>query len=134
MAQVVLEKLIEAETRWKSQSKEWARKVHQWELHQLRKQERRLANERSKKKKLKDEDARDQQDIDSSQQSTFDPDDPVPQFSFAGWRKYSREELDADIDELAWTTTPQWARDALRRGIGVHHAGMNKAYRSLIEG
>jgi hypothetical protein len=48
--------------------------------------------------------------------------------------KYPREELDEDIRELArWSGVSSWILSALKRGIAIHHSGMNKAYRSLIE-
>jgi hypothetical protein len=71
---------------------------------------------------------------DSSWESSFDPDDPQVQFSFAGVGKYSLQELEDEVQELArWSGVADWILQALRRGIAIHHAGMNKAYRSLIE-
>ena len=60
--------------------------------------------------------------------------------TFASHESTIREQMKAvrtreeNLDELArWTGTPDWAIRALRRGIAVHHAGMNKAYRTYIE-
>ncbi len=39
----------------------------------------------------------------------------------------------ADIAELRWTSTPDFLFRALRRGIAVHHSGMNKTYRVFVE-
>ena len=68
----------------------------------------------------------------ASWEASFDPDDPNPQFSFLG-SKASKEHLEAAITDLSWTSTPPWVMDALRRGIGIHHSGMNKHYRTAVE-
>ena len=74
-----------------------------------------------------------QPDPDDIKWASFDPDDPLPDFSFANSAKYQKSELLKDIDDLKWTSTPSWAIKALRRGVGVHHAGMSKGYRTTIE-
>lgn len=67
----------------------------------------------------------------SSWESTFDPDAPLPDFSFVG--RCNTKELQDDIDDLWNMKEKSWEIQALRRGIAVHHAGMKKQYRSLIE-
>ena len=62
-----------------------------------------------------------------------DPDLPLPEFSYASFKRYTRQELEDDIKELAWSKLPEWTLDCLKRGIALHHSGMPKAYRSLIE-
>ncbi|OBZ67834.1 hypothetical protein A0H81_12107 [Grifola frondosa] len=71
----------------------------------------------------------------SSLEASFNPQDPSPQFSFAGTpRGYSKSDLEEEIQSLArWKSAPEWALKALRRGIGIHHSGMNKHYRTLVE-
>lgn len=61
-----------------------------------------------------------------------DPDEPSAEFSFVSFKRYTRQELEEDMKDIAWGT-PQWVLDCLKRGIALHHAGMPKAYRSLIE-
>jgi hypothetical protein len=73
-----------------------------------------------------------QEDEYHSWESSFDPKDPSPQFSFAG-TSYAKKELLADISSLRWTSTPDFLFRALRRGVAVHHSGMNKTYRVLVE-
>ena len=46
---------------------------------------------------------------------------------------YDKASLESALDSLSWTTTPRWAIEAIRRGIAVHHSGMNKGYRNLVE-
>ncbi|KAK4237266.1 hypothetical protein C8A03DRAFT_16180 [Achaetomium macrosporum] len=68
-----------------------------------------------------------------SKWESFDPDAPLPQFSFADTTKMSREE----VEERLRTIYPDAVRppfiEALRRGVGVHHAGMNRQYRQVVE-
>ncbi|KAH8110039.1 hypothetical protein DFH11DRAFT_1806074 [Phellopilus nigrolimitatus] len=108
-------------------------KSSQWEQWKRRQQDQQRAKDKMKNKRPTDDDSRDRQEMSSSWESTFNPDDPLPQFTFSGWKKYTKEDLNDDIKELSWTSTPRWALDALRRGLGVHHAGMNRQYRSLVE-
>ena len=66
------------------------------------------------------------------------PDEPLSVFSFANTRAYSMSELEEDTREL-WRTFPPgcasipWAFQCLSGGIAVHHTGMNKCYRMIIE-
>jgi ATP-dependent RNA helicase DDX60 len=70
----------------------------------------------------------------TSWEASFDPAQPLPQFSFAGTTTYLKVDLEKEIQDLGrWTSTDPRALKALRRGIVIHHAGMNKAYRSLVE-
>lgn len=135
MAHDLLEALEREEEKWKQSSVEWNQKVRDWEKWKLRAKERERMVERAKKQK-KDPDDPDTANVhDSSWEQSFDPDDPLSQFSFAGgYKNYSKSELDEDIAGLAWTSIPKWVLACLRRGIAVHHAGMNKLYRSLVEG
>ncbi|KAK3362356.1 P-loop containing nucleoside triphosphate hydrolase protein [Lasiosphaeria hispida] len=70
---------------------------------------------------------------DISRWEGFDPNGPLARFSFADTTKISREEL----EERLRTIYPDAVRPifihALRRGVGVHHAGMNRQYRQVVE-
>ncbi|KAF7974023.1 hypothetical protein HWV62_13539 [Athelia sp. TMB] len=137
LAQDLLLALTTAEAKWRDSSPEWTRKLQEWERWKLRAKERERLADRAKKQK-KDADAPgDAVAQDGSWEQSFDPDDPSPQFSFTAVKNaYSRNDLDSDIDRLPWrakTSIQPWALDCLRRGIAVHHAGMNKHYRSLVE-
>ena len=135
MACHISEELEKAETTWRSQSPEWRRKMEAWEIWKATSAARARALEKSRKQKKKGEDTNDDvPDSVDSWHSSFDPDEPSPQFSFIGrCTSYSTSQLEEDIKGLAWTSTPKWAIAALRRGVAVHHSGMNKHYRSLIE-
>ena len=61
----------------------------------------------------------------------FDPDAPLPQFSFADSTKMSREEFEERLRTMWSDSVRPHFIDALRRGVGVHHAGMNRQYRQV---
>jgi ATP-dependent RNA helicase DDX60 len=134
MAQDLLRALQSAEDEWRKNNTSWARKVRDWEAWKSRAKERERLADKSKKMK-KDADSPAVPSQEHSWESTFDPDDPSPQFSFAGSHtSYSLADLEKDIEGMRWNTSiQQWTFDALRRGIAVHHSGMNKQYRSLVE-
>lgn len=64
--------------------------------------------------------------------TAFDPDAPSEEFSFCG-KGISQVEFAKELDELSWLQLPAWIINALRRGVGVHHSGMNRRYRTLVE-
>ena len=132
MVSHILETLEKAEEVWREESPEWKRKIDKWEAWKTRqKNKERLAQKAARKRDPDDE--RLQEGEGQSWESYFDPEDPSPQFSFAGTSSYRKEELLADIGSLSWTSTPTFLFRALRRGIAVHHSGMNKTYRVLVE-
>ncbi|OSD04333.1 P-loop containing nucleoside triphosphate hydrolase protein [Trametes coccinea BRFM310] len=135
MAQHILDVLEKAEAKWRETNLEWKRKVKQWELWVSKAKERERQAERLKKVKKEDEHPSAAAEPESSWEASFDPEDPSPQFSFAGTSPaFTKSDLDEEIQALArWSSAPEWALKALRRGIGVHHSGMNKHYRTLVE-
>ncbi|ROW17017.1 hypothetical protein VPNG_01433 [Cytospora leucostoma] len=70
---------------------------------------------------------------DPSTWATFDPDAPLPQYSFADETKFSKSELNETIYSLRFKEINPQVIEALRRGIGIHHAGMNRKYRQTVE-
>lgn len=131
MAQQLLSRLEKAEREWRVSSAEWKAKIKELEAWKSRSKERERNAEKAKKQKKNTDERIDIPSTEFAWQSSFDPEAPSEGFSFAGRRPADLEE---DIEELArWTGTQPWVLQALRRGIAVHHAGMNKRYRSLIE-
>lgn len=128
----LLEALLKAEAQWRQSSPEWKRKVQQWETwkSQAALREKQLEKQRKQKKDGNEEPP--EKYVDQSWEATFDPREPSPQFAFLG-KKVSKAILDEAIEDIKWTSTPKWALDALRRGVGIHHAGMNKHYRTAVE-
>ncbi|SJK99648.1 uncharacterized protein ARMOST_02956 [Armillaria ostoyae] len=136
VAKLLLRGLLKAEFAWKSSSPEWQRKCQQWQKWQDSSKARIREENKAKKSKRKP----DPNDVKPSTateapawESTFDPDAPLDNFSFAG--HYSAEDLDEAIKGVRsdyWKSKPALLA-ALRRGIAVHHSGLGKAYRSLVE-
>ena len=135
MVQAMLDVLEKAEAQWRETNPEWKRKIKQFELWQSRAKERERQAERLKKVKKDDDKPSAAAEPENSWEASFDPEDPSPQFSFAGMSPaFTKEDLDEEIRSLArWSSAPEWALKGLRRGIGVHHSGMNKHYRTLVE-
>ncbi|KAL4079734.1 hypothetical protein J3A83DRAFT_4155359 [Scleroderma citrinum] len=130
MAQDLVLILQAHEQKWREESPEWQRKLAQYELWVSRAKEReRLAARAAANKKDPDEPHTETVEW----QASFNPNEPLPAFSFANTRVYSMSTLEEDMRDLTWTSTPPWASQCLRRGIAVHHSGMNRRYRMLIE-
>ncbi|KAL3608254.1 hypothetical protein FPOAC2_03248 [Fusarium poae] len=68
-----------------------------------------------------------------SRWESFDPEAPLDQFSFADTTRMQQRDFDDLVCSLSSSKVPSWFIDALRRGLGVHHAGMNRRYRQIVE-
>jgi hypothetical protein len=77
--------------------------------------------------------AREDAERESSPWESFDPDAPLSEFSFADMTKISKAELEQQLESLKWRGCKRELISALRRGLGVHHAGMNRQYRQAVE-
>ncbi|CAE6475433.1 unnamed protein product [Rhizoctonia solani] len=126
------EALAEAESTWRKSNRQWLQKMEQWEAWKANSKARQREAERASRRKPEEL----EQGQSTSWESTFDPTDPSPEFSFANLRSgYSKDELANDIADQKWQQNPwpDYLIEALRRGIAVHHAGMPKGYRVLVE-
>lgn len=135
MATAILGILEEAETKWRETSAEWKRRVKRWEIWVSKAKERERQAERLKKAKRDEDGSTVDAQLEINWETSFNPEDPSPQFSFAGLSPaFTKEDLEDELHGLArWRSAPEWALKCLRRGIGVHHSGMNKHYRTLVE-
>lgn len=131
----LVSQLATSEKEWRRQSPEWNRKLKKWENWKAAAPARERAAIQLKKLRKSGKDEGDPRDApETSWELFFNPNAPSPEFSFVGHGlAYSKSDLEKDIKGLAWTNIPLWAFAGLRRGIAVHHAGMNKHYRSLVE-
>ncbi|CAE6514901.1 unnamed protein product [Rhizoctonia solani] len=132
-AKALVESLEEGESVWRQSNHRWLQKMEQWEEWKASARIRQREADRASRRKP-EEPAEEQST--PTWQSTFDPTDPSPEFSFADPKSgYSKEELQDDIADLKWQLNPrsEYIIEALRRGIAVHHAGMPKGYRVLVE-
>jgi superfamily II RNA helicase len=130
----VTTQLKEGEDHFRQTDPRWKAKIKEWELHLERK--KKMGN---KMKKVKPDDGetkfdveRDQADVEFSSLDAFNPEDPLPQFSLGDFKRYSKTEWESDQRDLErGGSVPQELVEAFRRGIGVHHSGLNLKYRQL---
>jgi superfamily II RNA helicase len=141
ICETLMNQLEKAETKWKKTSPKWQSDLKKWEEYKaiMAKANKRNPPKLSKKKGndedglTKDDIARDGANNEANPWASFDPDRPVDRFHFADSKKVSREELDGYERELVRRDVSQWLIRAMRRGIGVHHAGLNRKYRQVCE-
>ncbi|USW51870.1 Putative helicase, P-loop containing nucleoside triphosphate hydrolase [Septoria linicola] len=68
-----------------------------------------------------------------SKWESFDPEAPSENYHFADYTKLLASDLEIYVRQLRRREVPEYLIDALFRGIGVHHAGMNRKYRQVVE-
>ncbi|KAI3391275.1 hypothetical protein diail_7634, partial [Diaporthe ilicicola] len=134
----ILSDLSTAENALKATDAGWKRKVAKFE--QFKKDQAKVDALRQKTAKAKSKSKRDEDDIgdgrmedDPSTLSGFDPEAPLERFSLGDETKLTRSELEWMIWSLRWKNINPDILNALRRGIGIHHAGMNRKYRQIVE-
>ncbi|KAH0541683.1 hypothetical protein FGG08_003846 [Glutinoglossum americanum] len=144
IAQSILGDLERAEASWKKTSPRWKSLLEGYEKWKsARRKEPSRAAAKSKKKSNKDADVdgervskvdmeRESGERERSQYETFDPEAPYEEFSFADMSKVEGSEMKVYFDKLKWRGVVPWLFAALTRGIGVHHAGMNRKYRQTL--
>ncbi|TVY52513.1 putative helicase [Lachnellula cervina] len=140
IAFALLEQLSEAEARWK-QGPQWKKLMEGYEKYQEQKDKkaRKPAKPAKKSKDADDEGGskmdrmRDEASDGSSIYDLFDPEAPQADFSFADPKKLQKAELDEYIRALRWKDIREELIELLKRGVGVHHAGMNRKYRQCVE-
>lgn len=136
IATTMLDNLERAETCWKTTSPKWKSLMEGYEKWQATKNKKSARAVNVKKNPDKDGERLTKKDMqresaerDSSQYEQFDPDAPREEFSFANLQKVEKAEMEGYFRKLTWQGIPEWLMRALTRGIGVHHAGMNRKYR-----
>ncbi|KHE88629.1 hypothetical protein GE21DRAFT_6037 [Neurospora crassa] len=140
------ETLKSAEAAYKQHDSKWLKKLAGFEEWKKRRESAKTKDTKMKQTKktgLRNEDddgamskgdrARDAANRELSVWDSFDPEAPLQQFSFADNTKLTQEELNTRLKSLRADAVRPWIRDALFRGIGVHHAGMNRQYRQIVE-
>ncbi|KAF2467823.1 DEAD/DEAH box helicase [Lindgomyces ingoldianus] len=143
ICRALVNQLAVAETAWKESSPKWKAKLEAWEAWKraVAKAGKRGPPKVSKKKGAGGDDEalskadlmRDTASTETSPWVSFNPENPVDGFHFADSKKMTQEELARYFKELIRREVPGWLLDALRRGVGVHHAGMNRKYRQVVE-
>ncbi|KAK1622681.1 hypothetical protein BDP81DRAFT_507281 [Colletotrichum phormii] len=149
----LLQVLEDAEQKYRRTSTEWARKMvayQKWRQVKGSKAAKKrakttmaagAASSKEERRATKDSGAalsqtdlvREDANRDFSSWEGFDPKAPLPQYNFADTTKLTVEELEVRIRSLDDLGIKPRLIDALRRGLGVHHAGMNRQYRQVVE-
>ncbi|KAJ6117110.1 hypothetical protein N7512_006835 [Penicillium capsulatum] len=135
----LLNELREAEADWKSESHTWKTKIDKWnEWKKMQDIDAKRTAKLSKKKGGYSEipradQIRESASVEASSFELFDPERPLERFSFADFTKLSPSEFAEYADNLKFRGISEWLIDALERGIGIHHAGMNRKYRQTCE-
>lgn len=133
MCRTVLTQLEEAEAEWKRTSPKWAEKLRDWEEYKKEVARRAKQGVRAAKGTTKEEQMMEAANREVSPFATFNPDRPLEGFHFANTKKLSNEELLSQEKELRYRGVEEIFIQGLQRGIGVHHAGMNRKYRYAVE-
>lgn len=147
LAQVVIKELEEQEAVWKQNDSVWKKKMTEFEKW-TKQQEAAKSGSKAPSKPAKKKGNRDDDDPEEpmskaergrdaagmeSKWANFDPSRPIDGFHFADIKKLVPSELQNYQKELRRRGVPDWLVHALERGVGVHHAGMNRKYRQIVE-
>jgi superfamily II RNA helicase len=141
----ILDHLEKSENEWKQSDEEWQAKLKRyeaWQRFQMRSKDtkQKQGRKKSRGKASRDENldtedkvskndrARDEADFEMSQWASFDPDAPLDIFSFGNRAKLAQTEFD---EMTCGVHVDDRILKALRRGVGVHHSGMNRRYRQM---
>ena len=129
----ITQQLKEAEDHFRQTDPRWKAKIREWEQYVER--QKKMGNKMRKPKPdegmSKSDMVRDQADTESSALDSFNPEDPLPEFSFADFKRYGQSEWAQDLKDLEWWEMPLQLIEAFKRGIGIHHGGLKRGYRQL---
>ncbi|KAF4582000.1 DEAD-like helicase [Ophiocordyceps camponoti-floridani] len=136
----ILKDLTEAETSWKESSPEWKKKVAEYEKWKARASKGKKREVQPTQGRSRDEPGLTKMDLMQEASSSepdkwenFDPEAPLDMFSFADRTKLLESELAIWTRKLEWAEIDPRIISALRRGVAVHHSGMNRKYRQTVE-
>ncbi|KAK5136723.1 hypothetical protein LTR08_002376 [Meristemomyces frigidus] len=143
ICQAVVEQLQQSELVQRKTGPKWEKTLERWE--DWKKVQAKNASKKAKAPTKKgkggdDEDQmskldqqRDAADSNASPWDSFNPDAPIDGYHFADHTRLQLSELDIYVRQLGKRNIQQWLIDAIQRGVGVHHAGMNRKYRQVVE-
>ncbi|MCJ1436082.1 hypothetical protein MMC27_005460 [Xylographa pallens] len=136
----LLDRLQDAEKSWKAESPKWAAMTESYEKWKSASKLKAPKAVKAKKTKDKDDERgskadaeRDSAEREASPFEQFDPDAPCEEFSFADVQKVQKSDMEEYFRQMEWKGVAEWLMKALKRGVGIHHAGMNKKYRTIVE-
>jgi hypothetical protein len=144
----VVKELERNEVAWKDSNVSWKAKVAEFEKfkkeqnamkakfkkgNSTSKSKAKWGNEGEDEKVSKLDREREAGSAEHSKWYGFDPRAPINGFHFTNAKQLLRSELDEYKQQLRERGISEWLISALGRGIGVHHAGMNRKYRQVVE-
>ncbi|KAL5335419.1 DEAD/DEAH box helicase [Aspergillus crustosus] len=144
----LLTQLEASERHWKATSPAWKKKIanfEEWKKRQNSQKQKKPVKETKRMRKrggTGDEDVDklekaemrlEMLTLDPSRYESFDPSDPISEYHFADEKKLSGPDFEGYALELRKREVKETLIRALKRGIGVHHAGMNRKYRQVCE-
>ncbi|PNP52574.1 hypothetical protein THARTR1_06921 [Trichoderma harzianum] len=140
IAKLVCAMLLESEKEWKENSAEWAQKVKDyeaWKRSEDSQQSRRVVQRNrgdggGDSRMTKEEQLREEANVETSPWASFNPNAPLERFSFADTTKMQALEANEMIRPLRGVVDVLLLA-ALQRGVGVHHSGLNREYRQVVE-
>jgi ATP-dependent RNA helicase DDX60 len=139
----IVAQLGEFENQWKTTSQEWAKSVVAFEKYKkdAEASRKRAAKPSRKSRKGKQNDSdgddgpssklesiREAASQGNNEWDSFDPDAPLERFSLANYTKLAKSELEEYIQKMSYTGLEDYIIEGLRRGVAVHHSGMNREY------
>jgi ATP-dependent RNA helicase DDX60 len=154
-AMTIMKELEEAEEKFRKTNPKWLEKLEVFKEWQAKKESVASTAKKSKRKQAttssgdngqkgsrdggshKGSSQRERMMEDASAEyskwESFDPNAPIDEFSFANQHQLLPSEFKELEDQLIYRGVQEWLINALSRGIGVHHAGMNRKYRQAVE-
>ncbi|CAK7203494.1 hypothetical protein SEUCBS139899_006228 [Sporothrix eucalyptigena] len=143
----IVEQLRKSEVQWKETSPEWQRtlasfKKHQQEIKHLQKKAGKAPKKAKRAKNDGDDDYGPSSKLDALREDAsqeggkwagFDPENPLEKFSLANYKKLAKSELEEIIKEIKYARLDDYIIEGLRRGVAVHHSGMNRGYLQIVE-
>ncbi|KAL6805406.1 hypothetical protein J3E68DRAFT_441857 [Trichoderma sp. SZMC 28012] len=139
VAKLICAMLLESEKEWKENSAEWAQKIKDydaWKRSEASQPSRRVVQrnrgEGSDSRMSKQEQLREEANVETSHWASFNPNAPLERFSFADTTKMQALEANGMIRPLRGVVDTLLLA-ALQRGVGVHHSGLNREYRQVVE-
>lgn len=136
----LLHHLQQAEETYKASSQKWKKKMAEYEESQRTNAKTKVKTASRVTSKRRDSDEpgptkaelqRENASREADPWESFDPDAALPEFSFADTTKIPWKDLDDRISSLRKVKMNEDFILALRRGVGLHHAGLNRKYRQV---
>lgn len=135
LGQHLVEQLTKGEERYKATNKHWKTKLEEWNKWKDDEPARRKAEEKKLKgikgKEEADAIKKDARATDAGWQASFDPDAPLPDFTFANEK--CGLALEDIIPEVQRLRVDDWMKDGLIRGVAIHHVSLPNNYRQTVE-